>query len=61
MANEQEWVDDVKRWYFGGHPPAGELAPDGSERGDELAVGYEASWPGLPGSRWPDALVPGSR
>ncbi len=61
MANEQEWIDDVRRWYFGGHPPLGELASDGSQGHDELAVGYEADSRGLQESRWPDALVPGSR
>lgn len=60
MANEQDWLDDVKRWYFGGHPPVGE-ALDGAAGGDALAVGYEADSHESAGSLWPDALVPGSR
>ena len=59
MANDEDWIQDVRRWYFGGHPPQGEFATDGSEGRDELAVGYEAALPGLQGSRWPDTLVPG--
>ncbi len=59
MANDAQWVDDVRRWYFGGHPPAGELAADGSDGGDELAIGYEAANPVLQGCLWPDGLTPG--
>ena len=60
MANEADWLEDVRRWYFGGHAPEGELAADGCDSGDVLAVGYEAALPGLNGTRWPDALIPGS-
>ena len=59
MANDAQWVDDVRRWYFGGHPPAGELAADGSDASDELAIGYEAANPALQGCLWPDGLTPG--
>ncbi len=59
MANDDDWVQDVRRWYFGGHPPQGEFAVDGSEAIDEHAVGYEVASPDLAGSRWPDTLVPG--
>ena len=59
MANDAEWVQDVRRWYFGGHAPEAELASEGRESGDVLAVGYEAVLPGVHGSSWPDALVPG--
>ena len=47
MANDEDWVQDVRLWYFGGHPPHGELATDGSDSGDELAIGYEAAAPRL--------------
>ena len=60
MATDEEWVNDVRRWYFGGHPPEGELATDGSSAQDEHAIGYEAGLPAFPGSRWPDALVAGT-
>ncbi len=59
MANDEDWIQDVGRWYFGGHPPQGEFATDGSKCRDQLAAGYEAASTGLPGSRWPDTLVPG--
>lgn len=59
MANDSEWVQDVRRWYFGGHPPEGELALDGSEGREEFAIGYEAALPGLQSSVWPDTLEPG--
>jgi hypothetical protein len=54
MANDDtRWVEDVRRWYFGGHPPAGEVA-EGSVGGDEMAIGYEAAQPLLQGLRWPE-------
>lgn len=59
MANDSQWIDDVRLWYFGGHPPAGELGVDGSDTSDELALGYEAVNPALQGCLWPDALLPG--
>ena len=59
MANDSEWVQDVRRWYFGGHPPEGEMAADGTHSSDEMAIGYEAALPGLQGIRWPDTLTPG--
>lgn len=59
MANDAEWVQDVRLWYFGGHPPEGELAADGSANVDELAIGYEAALPGLQPCAWPDSLMPG--
>jgi hypothetical protein len=59
MANDDaQWVEDVRRWYFGGHPPEGEAA-DGSQGSDEMAIGYEAAQPALERCRWPDALTPG--
>ncbi len=58
MANDTEWVQEVRRWYFGGHPPEGEFA-DGSDRREELAIGYEAALPDLQCARWPDTLLPG--
>jgi hypothetical protein len=59
MAHDEDWVQDVRLWYFGGHPPPGEVATDGSDDGDELAIGYEAAAPRLQGMRWPDTLLPG--
>jgi len=58
MANDTEWVQDIRRWYFGGHPPEGEAGSDGHDGRDELAVGYEAANPRLQ-TGWPDALIAG--
>jgi hypothetical protein len=59
MANDTEWVQDIRRWYFGGHPPSGETVVDGQEGQEELAVGYEAALPCARATTWPDALVAG--
>ena len=58
MANDTDWVQDVRRWYFGGHPPEGEVGIDEHDGGGELAVGYEAAMPRLLTS-WPDTLIAG--
>ena len=54
MANDEDWVQDVKRWYL-----AGTRAVDGVEVGalaaDEIALGYEAAHPALQARHWPDA------
>jgi hypothetical protein len=59
-TDDTQWVDDVRRWYFGGHPPEGEAA-DGSPGSDEMAIGYEAAHPALQSCGWPDALILGKR
>lgn len=55
MANDEEWVADVKRWYLAGtrSPAIAAIAPD--ELGDEIALGYEAADPALQARHWPDA------
>jgi hypothetical protein len=52
MANDADWVEDVKRWYFAGIRP-GESAEASSV--DEVALGYEAADPALQARYWPDA------
>ena len=52
MANDEEWVEDVKRWYLASTLPVD--AADGSA-GDELPLGYEAAHPALQARHWPDA------
>jgi hypothetical protein len=59
MANDAEWVEDVRRWYFGGHRPEGDVSADGSDGSEDMAIGYEAASPGLQSSHWPDTLTPG--
>ena len=60
MSNDDDWVNDVRRWYFGGHPPEGEFTADDIAAQDEHALGFDAASPVFHGSRWPDALVPGA-
>jgi hypothetical protein len=52
MASEAEWLDDVRRWYFGGTPPESDLA-DADDHATDL--GYEAAHPALVAQHWPDA------
>ena len=55
MASD-EWVADVRRWYFAGAlsrpvAPQAEVA-DGAEA---VELGYEAADPALQARHWPDA------
>ena len=53
MANDADWVADVRRWYFSGQGTASvqPVQPD-DESGD---IGYEAAHPALQSHHWPDA------
>ena len=53
MANDEEWVEDIRRWYYGGNPPAGDNASEAGAAPSEL--GYEAAHPALQARHWPDA------
>jgi hypothetical protein len=60
MANEDaEWVDDVRRWYYGGNAPAGDRDLDNAEMRDpaEAVMGYEAAHPTLQSRHWCDAAA----
>jgi hypothetical protein len=53
MTND-DWVEDVRRWYYGGNPPAAEADPEpGTPAPTEL--GYETAHPSLQARHWPDA------
>jgi hypothetical protein len=52
MANDEQWVEDVKRWYLAG--AASGASHTGSAE-DEVAIGYEAAQPALQARHWPDA------
>jgi hypothetical protein len=54
MTND-EWVEDVRRWYYGGSPPAAEADAESGATAPEL--GYEAAHPALQARHWPDAPV----
>jgi hypothetical protein len=51
MANDADWVADVKRWYFSSRQPA-VAAP---AQDDAAEIGYEAAHPALQARHWPDA------
>jgi len=51
MANDTDWVADVKRWYFSSQQPA--VAPSVDD--DTAELGYEAAHPALQSRHWPDA------
>ena len=55
MANDSEWVEDVKRWYLAGSRAPG--VGDASDGSDDMALGYEAAHPALQARHWPDAPV----
>ena len=59
MANDEEWVEDVKRWYLAGTRSGAADALASSELGDEIALGYEAAHPALQARHWPDAPTTG--
>lgn len=56
MANDEDWVADVRRWVVAGsHLEAGKTpAPTD---GHDDAIGYEAAQPVLQAAHWPDAKV----
>ena len=52
MANDADWVADVRRWYFSSQPQAA-VAKSDDASDDE--IGYEAAQPVLQSRHWPDA------
>jgi hypothetical protein len=56
MANDADWVADVKRWYFSTQQAAS-AAPVEDEAD---AIGYEAAHPALQTRHRPDAQRSGS-
>jgi hypothetical protein len=54
MASDADWVEDVRRWCFAGLRRTDvAVEPPGAEESDVL--GYEAAYPPLQASSWPDA------
>ncbi len=53
MANDADWVADVRRWYFSGHGHASAQPAPGDD--DSADIGYEAAHPALQSHHWPDA------
>ena len=58
MANDTDWVADVRRWCLAGSP-AMRAKPATSttepESTDFASMGYEAAHPALQSRHWPDA------
>jgi hypothetical protein len=50
MANDADWVADVKRWVLAGR----QAAPVAEDSGFGV-LGYEAAHPALQSAHWPDA------
>jgi len=59
MANDEEWVADVKRWCLAGTRPSAGAALGSDAPGDDIALGYEAADPALQAHHWPDAPTTG--
>ena len=57
MANDADWVEDVRRWYLSGASAEQASAADSSD--DAVALGYEAAHPALQARHWPDAPTSG--
>lgn len=50
MENDEDWVADVRRWYFSTHKPTTAATDD-----DTAEIGYEAAHPALQSRHWPDS------
>lgn len=59
MANDEEWIADVKRWYLSGTRSSNVAAVAADDASDDIAVGYEAANPALQAHHWPDAPTTG--
>ena len=59
MANDEEWVADVKRWCLAGNRSSIAGAVGVDDATDEIALGYEAADPALQAAHWPDAPTTG--
>ncbi len=56
MADDGDWVADVKRWYRAGASSAAVASVEDSPASDYgLDLGYEAAYPALQARHWPDA------
>jgi hypothetical protein len=53
MANDADWVADVRRWYFSGQGRAAVQSVPADD--DTTDIGYEAAHPALQSHHWPDA------
>jgi hypothetical protein len=57
MQDKDDWLEDVRRWYYGGNAPASDITADESTSG--LGdIGYETAQPALQARHWLDAPPP---
>jgi hypothetical protein len=56
MANDADWVEDVKRWTLA-RLRVNEPVAAAADGGDDVALGYEAAQPALQACHWPDAIT----
>ena len=54
MANDADWVADVRRWYFSSQRVESAIASAAAD-GESVELGYEAAHPALQSHHWPDA------
>jgi hypothetical protein len=54
MANDADWVADVRRWYFSSQRAEAAMAA-AADGGEPVELGYEAAHPALQSRHWPDA------
>ena len=54
MANDADWVADVRRWYLAG-AQAKVAAATPADDTEAAELGYEAAYPTLQAHHWPDA------
>ena len=59
MANDEEWVADVKRWCLAVSRSGAGALLGADDAGDEIALGCEAADPALQAHHWPDAPTTG--
>jgi len=57
MANDGDWVEDVKRWYLAGGRSGAVAASDAPQSDYGVDLGYEAAHPSLQACHWPDAAA----
>lgn len=56
MSNDNDWVEDVRRWCVN-HPTAG-VDDSLPVENTDFALGYEAAHPALQARHWPDLDSP---
>jgi hypothetical protein len=59
MANDADWVEDVRRWCLAATQPRAPV-PAQTDDPDMTELGYEAAQPALQARYWPDMPVSGS-